>query len=90
MATEKRLDETVPGGRYLNTDGQLVDANGEALEGSDGGGGEGEGGTIDATESARELAAEAGLDLASVEGTGAGGRITKGDVEDAIAAADEG
>lgn len=41
---------------------------------------------IDATPSAEELAQEAGVDLSSVEGTGAGGRITKGDVEKALQA----
>jgi pyruvate dehydrogenase E2 component (dihydrolipoamide acetyltransferase) len=39
---------------------------------------------FDATDSARELASEAGLDLSSVQGTGADGRITKGDVEKAL------
>lgn len=36
---------------------------------------------VDATEGAEELAAELGIDLATVEGTGKDGRITKGDVE---------
>lgn len=35
---------------------------------------------IDATDSAQELAAEAGIDLAGVTGTGADGRIVKADV----------
>jgi pyruvate/2-oxoglutarate dehydrogenase complex dihydrolipoamide acyltransferase (E2) component len=43
-------------------------------------GGPGEDG-IDATEGARTAAAEQGIDLADVEGTGADGRITKADVE---------
>lgn len=43
---------------------------------------------IDATDAAADLAAEHGLDLAKVEGTGAGGRITKGDVEAALKAAE--
>lgn len=38
----------------------------------------------DATESAVELAEANGLDLSTVEGSGAGGRITKGDVEAAL------
>lgn len=43
---------------------------------------------VDATESARELAAENGVDLREVEGTGADGRVTKGDVEDHLSADD--
>jgi pyruvate/2-oxoglutarate dehydrogenase complex dihydrolipoamide acyltransferase (E2) component len=39
-----------------------------------------------ATDSAVELAAEYGIDLATVTGSGADGRILKGDVEAAIAA----
>jgi 2-oxoglutarate dehydrogenase E2 component (dihydrolipoamide succinyltransferase) len=35
----------------------------------------------DATDSARELAAERGIDLSTVEGTGKDGRITQADVE---------
>ena len=38
-----------------------------------------------ATPSARKLAAEKGVDLASITGTGPDGKITKGDVEDAPA-----
>lgn len=38
----------------------------------------------DATPAAVELAKEKGIDLASVTGTGADGRITKSDVENAI------
>lgn len=36
---------------------------------------------VDATDAAVSLAAEHGIDLADVGGTGANGRITKGDVE---------
>jgi pyruvate/2-oxoglutarate dehydrogenase complex dihydrolipoamide acyltransferase (E2) component len=36
---------------------------------------------VDATDSARDLAAEEGVDLNDVEGTGEGGRVTKADVE---------
>jgi pyruvate/2-oxoglutarate dehydrogenase complex dihydrolipoamide acyltransferase (E2) component len=47
--------------------------------------------TPDATESAVELAAEKNIDLAAVEGSGAGGRVTKADIEAAAdAAAGEG
>ena len=38
---------------------------------------------ISTTGAAAELAAELGVDLSSVEGTGKGGRITKADVEKA-------
>jgi 2-oxoglutarate dehydrogenase E2 component (dihydrolipoamide succinyltransferase) len=38
------------------------------------------GAEIDATDAARALAAENGIDLASVRGSGADGRITVGDV----------
>jgi pyruvate/2-oxoglutarate dehydrogenase complex dihydrolipoamide acyltransferase (E2) component len=41
---------------------------------------------VDATPSARKLAAKAGLDLASVKGTGKDGRITAGDVRRALEA----
>jgi len=44
-------------------------------------------GRIKASPLARRLAAEAGLDLATVEGSGPGGRITKRDIEAALAAA---
>jgi len=36
---------------------------------------------VDATNPARELALEAGIDLSSIEGTGSEGRILKADVE---------
>jgi pyruvate dehydrogenase E2 component (dihydrolipoamide acetyltransferase) len=38
---------------------------------------------IETTGAAAELAAELGVDLSTVEGTGKGGRITKADVEKA-------
>lgn len=41
-------------------------------------------GAVNATKKAVELAADAGLDLASVTGTGANGKITVEDVENAI------
>src|SRR5690606_38698571 len=44
-------------------------------------------GRIKASPLARRLAAEAGLELASVRGTGPGGRITKRDIEAALAEA---
>ena len=45
---------------------------------------------VDITDAARKLAEENGIDLATIEGSGAGGRILKGDVEKAIRAkADE-
>ncbi|MCP4424273.1 MAG: hypothetical protein GY803_07280 [Chloroflexi bacterium] len=44
---------------------------------------------IDATDSAVKLADEHGIDLATIKGTGADGRITKRDVETAVAAIDE-
>lgn len=43
----------------------------------------------EATEAAAELAAERGVDLNHLEGTGAGGRILVSDVEAAIAATGE-
>ncbi|UCG76326.1 MAG: 50S ribosomal protein L21 [Gemmatimonadota bacterium] len=46
---------------------------------------------VEITGAARKLAEEHGLDLAGIEGSGAGGRILKGDVEKAIREqADEG
>ena len=39
---------------------------------------------LNATAGAIELADELGLDLAEIEGTGTGGRITKQDVEKAV------
>ena len=44
---------------------------------------------IDITDSARELAEEAGLDLETIEGTGKEGRILKSDVQKAIKKRDE-
>jgi pyruvate/2-oxoglutarate dehydrogenase complex dihydrolipoamide acyltransferase (E2) component len=43
----------------------------------------------DATEAAVTLAGEHGLDLAQIKGTGAGGRITVGDVRSAVPAEPE-
>src|SRR5690606_28619557 len=43
-------------------------------------------GRVKASPLARRLAAEAGLELASIQGTGPGGRITKRDIESALAA----
>ena len=40
----------------------------------------------DITDAAADLAAEYGIDVSTVKGSGADGRITKGDVEDAIKA----
>ena len=45
---------------------------------------------IDITDAARKLADENGIDLAGLEGSGAGGRILKGDVEKAIRAQADG
>jgi large subunit ribosomal protein L21 len=45
---------------------------------------------IDITDAARKLADENGIDLAGLEGSGAGGRILKGDVEKAIRAQTDG
>lgn len=46
--------------------------------------------TVNATESAVKLAEAEGLDLSTVTGTGAEGRITKADAEQALAAREEG
>ncbi len=45
---------------------------------------------INITDAARKLAEENGIDLAGLEGSGAGGRILKGDVEKAIRAQTDG
>jgi pyruvate/2-oxoglutarate dehydrogenase complex dihydrolipoamide acyltransferase (E2) component len=39
---------------------------------------------VDATDEARELALEHGIDLAALEGSGQDGRVLVGDVEDAV------
>ena len=52
------------------------------------GNGSGEGGRVKASPLARRLAADAGLDLAGVAGSGPGGRIIRKDVEAASAGAD--
>lgn len=44
---------------------------------------------IDATDGAKELAEEEDVDLSQVQGSGAEGRVTKGDVEDFIAKRDD-
>lgn len=41
---------------------------------------------VKATDGAKVLAEEKGIDLASVDGTGSGGQVTKGDVEQAAGA----
>lgn len=46
-------------------------------------------GGIDATDAAQELAGELGIDLATISGTGAGGRIVVGDVRTHAFAEDE-
>jgi pyruvate dehydrogenase E2 component (dihydrolipoamide acetyltransferase) len=46
-------------------------------------------GRVFAAPSARRLARERGVDVAAVEGSGPGGRVTEGDVEAAAAAGDE-
>lgn len=48
--------------------------------------GAGAGDEVRASKAAAELADEYGVDLSNVEGSGSGGRITKGDVEAYIAA----
>lgn len=40
---------------------------------------------VDASDAARELALEHGVDLSEIEGSGQEGRVVKGDVEAAIA-----
>ncbi len=40
--------------------------------------------TVEATDAAAKLAEEEDLDLAEVEGTGEGGKVLKGDVQDAL------
>lgn len=49
----------------------------------------GEGGSVRATPLARRLAREAGLDLATLTGSGPKGRVLRGDVEAAVASAGE-
>jgi|SRR5262245_8927807 len=54
-----------------------------AVEGAEGAAENGE--DVNATSGAQELAAAEGVDLADVEGTGEGGRVTKADVEKYVA-----
>lgn len=44
---------------------------------------------VEATDAARELADEEGIDLSTVKATGASGQITVGDVRDAVAKRDK-
>lgn len=69
---------------WLLADGEAVPAGG----GGDGGprGATGHHGRLRASPNARRVAREAGVDLASVQGTGPAGRITSEDVEDTLAA----
>jgi pyruvate dehydrogenase E2 component (dihydrolipoamide acetyltransferase) len=46
---------------------------------------QGEGGRVKASPLARRLAAEAGLQVGSVQGTGPGGRVIRRDIQDAVA-----
>lgn len=65
-----------PAGREGAAEGEAPGAPGTPAEGVDGG-------RIKASPLARRLADEAGLDLASIEGSGPGGRVVKRDVEEA-------
>lgn len=47
-------------------------------------GGNGDDSDVDATDAATKLAKENNIDIASIKGTGADGRVTVGDVRDAI------
>lgn len=49
-----------------------------------------QGGTVQATQAAQDLAAKENVDLSQVEGTGGGGRITKSDVENHLSEQDQG
>lgn len=71
---------TVTGGRVDRTDLERHLVGNQTVEGN---------AEVDATEAARDLANEHGVDLNEVEGTGADGRITKDDVENYLAEADE-
>lgn len=64
----------------------VAESAGEAAESSDGqsGGGQSEDGGFRASPSVRKLAEEYSVDLASISGSGSGGRITKEDVERSI------
>ncbi|MBX3707841.1 MAG: 2-oxo acid dehydrogenase subunit E2 [Pseudomonadales bacterium] len=76
------LGGTGPGGRIVEADVRAAAARGNAIEPEDGDR------TAPASPSspiARKLARELGVDLAQVDGTGPGGRITKEDVEQAAA-----
>lgn len=56
---------------------------------SDDGDGEEDEEPIDATDAARELAGEHGIELAKIEGTGEDGRVLKSDVQAAVAEAED-
>lgn len=75
------------GGYFLTQHGQAVDAFGRKIDAQgpvDAPAGPNSSSRPDATDTAKELAEEHGIDLSTVTGTGADGKITKADVEKAV------
>jgi pyruvate/2-oxoglutarate dehydrogenase complex dihydrolipoamide acyltransferase (E2) component len=71
-------------GRAMSGPPQHRMITGEGVQSREESGPEPEAEVIDATASAIKLAAEHGIDLASVQGTGSGGRIIKSDIDKLI------
>lgn len=77
-----RIDETVPGGQYLSAGGDLVNANGEPIDGDPAAGDTEDGSGLESmtVDELEALLTAAGVDLDSIEGSGKNGSVVKADL----------